>query len=187
MVMNTTSPTDDASVLSWSSQRSPAGLVAGPEAGQHAGQPAEREVEVAGPAGPLDGLGVGQGRVGVTGDGPHQRPGGPPEREVGDVDPLDRRDGLVDVAELAVGQRRQHDGLVLQRARRPVALDDLLGQVERLLAATEVHGHAGRALQRQAELAERLAQGDRLLGAALGVGLLAQPGPGPVERRRAPA
>ena len=49
----------------------------------------------------------------------------------------------------------------------------LLGQRQRLLTHPQVHGHARR-LQRHAELAEALAERDRLLDASPGVGLLAE-------------
>ena len=51
----------------------------------------------------------------------------------------------------------------------------------------EVHRHAGGGLQRHRQLTEAVAERHRLLQPALGVGLLAERRPRPVERCRAPA
>ena len=183
MATNTTSPTDDASVPSCSSQRRAGLVVAEATARQHAGQPRQGEVEVAGAA---------------RAPRPPRRPRAPrrsrrrrPARGPAAPSPNGKSSTATcsmaasassNATDLAQGQGEQHERLALLRAGALVALDDLLGERERLLARPEVHRHAGGALQRHAELAELLAEGDRLLDAALGVGLLAERGAGPVER-----
>ena len=171
---NPTSPTEATSVSNRSSQcRSTIGVVAALRR-QHAAETTEGEVEVARSAHVLERLGVGQRAVVLAGDGPHEGAGAEPEREVVDLDLLDRRHRLVDVAELAVGQRQQDVRLVRVDAGLAVALDDLLGQGQHPFAVAEVHGHARGGLQRHPELSEGLAEGDRLLHPPLGIGLLAE-------------
>ena len=83
---------------------------------------------------------------------------------------------------LAVGQRDEHHRLVVGRARLAMPFEHLFSELICLLGDPEMHRHAGSALQCHAELAERVAEGDRLLDAAPHVGLLAEPGASPVER-----
>ena len=162
----------------------PAGpLVAGAVAGQHAGQPgrgrgrsswrrASPRPASASAARPLD----------VAGDGPHEGPGGQPEREVVDVDLLDGGHRLVDVAELALGQRQQHDAsscvVPVSRLRSMTcsASVSACSPAPRCIATPAAPCSA------RPSSPNCLPSDDRLLDAALGVGLLAEPGPGPVER-----
>ena len=58
----------------------------------------------------------------------------------------------------------------------------LLSELERLLGDAEMHRHPGSTLQCHAQLAERVAECDRLLDTTPHVGLLAEPGASPVER-----
>ena len=151
---------------------------------QHAAEPAEGEVEVARAARRSSTrLGVGERRRRVAGDGPHERPRAEPEREVVDVDLLDRRHRLVDVADLAAAPA--------PAARTPRRCSCPSSRLRSMTCSASVSACSpsprciatpAAACSAMPELAERLAEGDRLLDAALGVGLLAEPGPGPVER-----
>ena len=126
------------------------------------------------PRAALDVLGVGCAPRRVTGERPTSARADWPNGKSVTSTALDRGERLVDAGELAQRQRANDDRLGVGGTHRLVSGEHLLGQHERLLGVAEVHRHGGGPLQRQTELAEGVTEADRLLGAALGVGVLAE-------------
>ena len=89
---------------------------------------------------------------------PRREPNGKSDTSIGSMDAAASSScpSCVSASAAAPSPRRR-------RSRRPLAVEHLLREHERPLGVPEVHGHPGRALQRQAQLAERVAERHELL------------------------